>query len=51
MSIVFNNEEVIGKKVGSLLGRVGLCGKTRLQKVEELMGDKELLTMKFIVWE
>lgn len=51
MPIVLNNEEVIGEKGGSLREGVGLGGKARLQKTEELMGGEELLTMKFIVWE
>lgn len=49
MFIVFNNEEVIGEKVGFLEG-VGLGGKVRLQ-VKELIGSKELEVVNFIVWQ
>lgn len=48
MSIVFHNEEVIGEKTDSQEG-AGLDGKARLQNVEDLMGSKELETVKFIV--
>lgn len=48
MSIIFNNEEVIGEKAGSQKG-AGLDGKARLQNVEDVMGSKELETVEFIV--
>jgi len=40
MFIIFNNEEVIGKKSG-FPRMIGFGGKARSQNVEELMGAKK----------